>query len=96
MEAINFKPIGTQVIIKLKPVENMTESGIIIPDSIKDAPLTGTIVAVGPGTKNHPMETNVGDIVMFGQYSGFDVEIEGEKYIKQIEQNVLGILGREE
>jgi len=96
MEALDFKPLGTQVIIKLKPVEDRTESGIIIPDSIKDAPLTGTIVAVGPGKKGFPMEISVGDVVLFGQYSGNEIEIDGEKYIRQLEANVLGIIGKDE
>ena len=92
MEKIQFKPLRNQVVLELEPVATTTESGIIIPDSIKDAPLTGTVVAVGPGKKGTPGELKVGHRVLFGQYSGRDIEIEGSKYILQIEDNVLGIL----
>lgn len=93
---MEFKPLRNQIIIELEPVAQTTESGIIIPDSIKDAPLTGTIMAVGPGTKTKPMELKVGDRVLFGQYSGRDIEIEGSKYILQIQDNVLGVFENEE
>ena len=89
---MTFKPLRSQVIIELIPVEQTTKSGIIIPDTIKDAPLTGIIMAVGNGTKSKPMELKVGDKVLFGQYSGNDITIDGIKYIRQIQDNVLGII----
>jgi chaperonin GroES len=93
---MEFKPLRNQVILELEPVAQTTESGIIIPDSMKDAPLTGTVIAIGPGKKNKPMEVKVGDKVLFGQYSGRDIEIEGSKYILQIQDNILGILNYEQ
>ena len=91
----NFKPLRTQVVIKLIPPVDTTESGIFIPSSMQDAPITGVIMAVGPGTKKFKMETKPGDVVLFGQRSGNTIEIDGEEYIRQLEANVLGIISRE-
>ena len=92
METVNFRPLRAEVLIKLHDVAQTTESGIFLPDSEKDRPLTGTVMATGPGTTRIPMEVKVGDVVLFGQYSGNEVEIDGEKYIRQLQANILGIL----
>jgi len=92
MKKITFRPLRAEVLIKLHDVEQTTKSGIILPDSIKDKPLTGTVIAVGPGTSKMDMEVAPGDVILFNQYSGNEVEIDGEKYIRQLQANILGIL----
>ncbi|MBB78267.1 MAG: co-chaperone GroES [Crocinitomicaceae bacterium] len=86
-----FKPLADRVLIQPAPVEMKTASGIIIPDSAKEKPLMGEIIAVGKGKVDEPMTVKVGDKVLYGQYSGTEIKLEGETYLIMRESDVYGI-----
>jgi chaperonin GroES len=86
-----FKPLGDRVLIEPAPAEMKTASGIIIPDSAKEKPLKGKIVAMGNGKKDEPMTVKVGDEVLFGQYSGTEIKIDGSTFLIMREADVYGI-----
>ena len=90
---MNLKPLADRVIIKPTPAEEVTMSGIIIPDSAKEKPLRGTVLAVGNGTKDEEMHLKEGDKVLFGKYAGSEIEFEGEKYLIMRQQDVLAVIG---
>lgn len=90
---MNVKPLADRVIIQPTPAEEVTVAGIIIPDSAKEKPLKGTVLAAGPGTKDEAMELKVGDTVLYGKYAGTEVEIDGEKVLIMRQNDVLAILG---
>ncbi|MFT5858421.1 MAG: chaperonin GroES [Flavobacteriaceae bacterium] len=87
-----FKPLADRVLIEPAPIETKTASGIIIPDSAKEKPLQGKVLAAGSGKVDEPMTLKVGDQVLFGQYSGTEIIIEGEKLLIMRESDVYGIL----
>ena len=78
---MNVKPLADRVLILPAPAEEKTIGGIIIPDSAKEKPLKGSVVAVGNGTKDEEMVLKVGDTVLSGKYAGTEIELDGEKYI---------------
>ena len=78
--ASSIKPLGDRVLVQPAPAEEKTASGIIIPDTAKEKPQRGKVVAVGAGTKDNPMTVQVGDEVLYGQYSGQDLSFDGEDY----------------
>lgn len=90
---MNVKPLADRVIIRLAQAEEVTAAGIIIPDSAKEKPLKGTVIAVGPGTKDEVMELKDGDTVLYGKYAGTELEIEGDKVLIMRQSEVLAILG---
>ncbi|MBR2886603.1 MAG: co-chaperone GroES [Bacteroidales bacterium] len=90
--ALNIKPLGTRVVVKVQEAENKTKSGIYIPDSAKEKPQRGEIVAVGKGTKDEAMELKAGDIVLYGKYAGTSIEIDGEDYLIMNQSDVLAIV----
>ena len=77
---MNIKPLADRVLILSAPAEEKTIGGIIIPDTAKEKPLQGEVVAVGHGTKDEEMVLKVGDTVLYGKYSGTEIEYEGVKY----------------
>jgi chaperonin GroES len=81
------------VLIQPIPAEEVTVAGIIIPDSAKEKPLKGTVLAVGPGTKDEAMQLKAGDVVLYGKYAGTEVEIDNEKVLIMRQSDVLAILG---
>lgn len=90
---MNVKPLADRVIIRPAQAEEVTAAGIIIPDSAKEKPLKGTVIAVGPGTKDEVMELKDGDTVLYGKYAGTELEIEGDKMLIMRQSEVLAILG---
>ena len=90
---MNVKPLADRVIIRPAQAEEVTAAGIIIPDSAKEKPLKGTVIAVGPGTKDEVMELKDGDTVPYGKYAGTELEIEGDKVLIMRQSEVLAILG---
>ncbi len=90
---MNVKPLADRVIIRPAQAEEVTAAGIIIPDSAKEKPLKGTVIAVGPGTKDEVMELKGGDTVLYGKYAGTELEIEGDKVLIMRQSEVLAILG---
>jgi chaperonin GroES len=92
MGTIKMKPLGTRVIIEPSLAEERTKSGIIIPDSAKEKPQSGTVVAAGPGKKDEPMEVTVGDVVLYGKYSGTEISIDGKDYLIMNQSEILAIV----
>jgi chaperonin GroES len=87
---MNIKPLGDRVLVKPAPAEEKV-GGIIIPDTAKEKPLHGTIVAAGKGTKDEEMQLKAGDEVLYGKYSGTEIELEGEKYLMMRQSDVLAV-----
>ncbi|MDI9544605.1 MAG: co-chaperone GroES [Bacteroidales bacterium] len=86
---MTLKPLSDRVLVKPAPAEQKTAGGIIIPDSAKEKPLKGEIIAVGPGTKDETMQLAVGDSVLYGKYSGTEIELDGEKYLIMRQSDIL-------
>ncbi|MEG1579946.1 MAG: co-chaperone GroES [Bacteroidaceae bacterium] len=89
---MNIKPLADRVVIAPTPAEKKTVSGIIIPDTAKEKPLQGKVLAVGNGTKDEEMVLKVGDTVLFGKYAGTEIELGSEKVLIMRQNDVLGIL----
>ncbi len=97
MASLNLRPLGDRVVVKPLEREEVTKSGIVLPDTAKEKPTRGKVVSVGPGKlddKGKPMELGVraGDTVYYGKYSGTDVEVDGEKLVILRESDILGVL----
>lgn len=86
-----FKPLADRVLIEPAPAEVKTASGIIIPDTAKEKPLKGKVVAAGNGKKDEPMTVKVGDEVLYGQYSGTEIKIDGTTFLIMRESDIYGI-----
>lgn len=89
---MNFKPNEDRVLVEAARAEEKTAGGIIIPDTAKEKPQRGTVVAVGPGKKDEPITLNVGDAVFYGKYSGTELSIEGKYYLIMKTSDILGSL----
>lgn len=89
---MNIKPLADRVLIQPAPAEEKTAGGIIIPDTAKEKPLQGKVLAAGNGTKDEEMVLKAGDTVLYGKYSGTEVELDGEKYLIMRQSDVLAIL----
>ena len=89
---MNIKPLSDRVLIEPTAAEEVTMGGIIIPESAKEKPLKGKIVAVGHGTKDEEMVLKEGDVVLYGKYSGTEIEFEGIKYLMMRQSDVLAIV----
>lgn len=89
---MNIRPLADRVLIKPAAAEEKTWGGIIIPDSAKEKPLKGEVMAVGHGTKDEEMVLKVGDNVLYGKYAGTEIEYEGEKYLMMRQSDVLAII----
>ena len=89
---MNVKPLADRVLVKPAEAEEKTASGIIIPDSAKEKPLKGEIIAVGKGTKDEEMVLAQGDHVLYGKYAGTEIELDGEKYLIMRQSDVLAII----
>jgi chaperonin GroES len=89
---MNIKPLGDRVLVKPAPAEEKTVSGIIIPDSAKEKPLKGEVLAVGKGTKDETMEVAVGNTVLYGKYAGTELEWDGEKYLIMRQSDIFAII----
>jgi len=90
---MNIKPLADRVLIEPTAAEETTLGGIIIPDSAKEKPLKGKVLATGNGTKDEEMVLKEGDTVLYGKYAGTEVEIEGKKYLIMRQSDVLAIVG---
>ncbi len=89
---MNIKPLADRVLVKPAAAEEKTIGGIIIPDSAKEKPLKGEVLAVGNGTKDEKMELAVGNNVLYGKYAGTELEWEGEKYLIMRQSDILAII----
>jgi chaperonin GroES len=89
---MNIKPLADRVLINPTPAEEVTVAGIIIPDSAKEKPLKGTVLAAGCGTKDEEMVVKEGDTVLYGKYAGTEIEFEGSKYLIMRQSDILAII----
>ena len=89
---MNIKPLADRVLINPTPAEEVTMAGIIIPDSAKEKPLKGKVLAAGKGTKDEEMTVKEGDTVLYGKYAGTEIEFEGQKYLIMRQNDILAII----
>lgn len=100
MSKINLKPLADRVIVKPSEAEEKTKGGIILPDTAKEKPIEGTVVAAGPGKvsetdgKAIKLEVKVGDKVLYGKYSGTEITVEGVEYLIMRESDIFAIVGK--
>ena len=92
MADLNIRPLADRVIIEPAAAETTTASGIIIPDTAQEKPQKGTVVAVGPGKKDEPVTVNVGDVVLYGKYSGTEFKYENGDYLILREADIMVIV----
>jgi chaperonin GroES len=92
MAKLNIKPLADRVLIEPVAAETKTASGIYIPDTAKEKPQNGVVVAVGPGSKDNPMTVKVGDTVIYGKYTGTELKLEGADYLMMRESDILAIV----
>jgi chaperonin GroES len=94
---MKFRPLHDRVVVKRVEAEEKTPGGIIIPDTAKEKPIEGEVIAVGPGARNErgeivPLDVKVGDRVLFGKWSGTEVKIDGEELLIMKESDIMGII----
>lgn len=89
---MNIKPLADRVLIEPAQAEEKTAGGIYIPDTAKEKPQRGTVVAAGPGTNDNPITVKVGDVVLYGKYSGTELDVEGGSYLMMRESDILAIV----
>ena len=87
-----IKPLADRVVVEPKEAETKTASGLYIPHTAKEKPQQGTVIAVGPGTKDVEMEVKVGDVVLYGKYAGTEVSFEDKKYLIMKQSDILAII----
>jgi len=92
MSKLNVKPLADRVIVEPAPAEEKTASGIIIPDTAKEKPMKGKVVAVGNGKKDEPLTVKVGDNVLYGKYAGTEIQIDGKDYLIMRESDIYAII----
>ncbi len=92
MAKINIKPLADRVLIQPMAAETKTASGIYIPDTAKEKPLNGKVVAVGPGTKDEPVTLKVGNKVLYGKFAGTELKLDGIDYLMMRESDILAII----
>lgn len=94
---MNFRPLHDRVVVRRLEEEQKTAGGIIIPDTAKEKPMQGEVIAVGPGAKNDkgeisPLDVKAGDRVLFGKWSGTEVKIDGEELLIMKESDIMGVI----
>ena len=97
MSKLKIKPLGDRIVVKPMEAEEKTKGGIILPDTVKEKPVEGTIVAAGPGRKSDDgkiveMEVKVGEKILYGKYSGTEVTIDGDEYLIMRERDIFAIV----
>ena len=89
---MNIKPLADRVLIEPAKAEEKTAGGIYIPDTAKEKPQRGTVVAAGPGTSENPITVKVGDVVLYGKYSGTELDFDGGSFLMMRESDILAIV----
>jgi chaperonin GroES len=92
MSKVNIKPLADRVLVEPAAAEEKTASGLYIPDTAKEKPQKGTVIAVGSGKKDEPMTVKVGDQVLYGKYAGKELAVEGHDYLIMRESDIFAIL----
>ena len=90
--SVHVKPIADRVLVEPSPAETTTASGIIIPDTAKEKPQRGTVVAVDNGKKDEPMTVKAGDAILYGKYAGTEITIDGKEYLIMRESDIFAII----
>ncbi len=90
---MNVKPLSDRVLVLPNPAEEKTAGGLFIPDTAKEKPLAGKIVAAGPGTADVTMEVKAGDEVLYGKYAGTEISIDGVQYLIMKQSDILAVIG---
>jgi chaperonin GroES len=90
--SVNIKPLADRVLLEPVAAEQTTASGIIIPDTAKEKPQRGKVIAVGTGKPDEPLTVKVGDTVLYGKYAGTDISLEGKDYLIMRETDILAII----
>lgn len=89
---INIQPLADRVVIQAAPAESTTKSGLYIPESAKEKPQKGIVVAAGPGKKDEPVTVKVGETVLYGKYAGTEITIDGKEYLIMRESDIFAII----
>lgn len=89
---LNITPLHDRIVIEPSPVSNTTKAGIIIPDTAKEKPLQGKVMAVGGGTNENKLTVKVNDTVLYGKHAGTDIEVDGKMYLIMKESDILAII----
>ena len=92
MAKLNLKPLADRVIVEAAPAEEKTASGIIIPDTAKEKPQKGKVIAIGTGKKDEPMTVKVGDTVLYGKYAGTEIQVDGKEYLIMRENDIFAVI----
>ena len=92
MANVNIKPLADRVLIQPMEAESKTASGLIIPDTAKEKPQKGTVIAAGPGTKDEEMQVKPGDVVLYGKYSGTELNVDGTDYLMMRQSDILAVI----
>ena len=92
MAKVSIKPLADRVIVEAAPAEEKTKGGLIIPDTAKEKPQKGKVVAVGTGKKDEPLTVKAGDNVLYGKYSGTEIQIDGKEYLIMRESDIFAIV----
>jgi chaperonin GroES len=92
MAKVNIKPLADRVLVEPVAAEEKTASGIIIPDTAKEKPQRGSIIAIGTGKKDEPLTVIVGDTVLYGKYAGTEITVEGKEYLIMREADIFAVL----
>ncbi|CAN5447814.1 co-chaperone GroES [soil metagenome] len=90
--SVNIKPLADRVLVKADAAEETTKSGLFIPDTAKEKPMRGVVIAVGNGKVDEPITVKVGDKVLYGKYAGTELSVEGEEYLIMRESDIYAIL----
>lgn len=90
--SVNVKPLADRVLVEPMAAETTTASGIIIPDTAKEKPVKGTVVAAGPGKVDEPMTVKVGDTVLYGKYAGTELNVDGKEYLIMRESDIFAVI----
>ncbi len=92
MAKLNIKPLADRVLVEPAAAEEKTVGGIIIPDTAKEKPQKGTVVAAGPGKKDEPMTVKEGNVVLYGKYAGTEITVDGKDYLIMRESDIVAII----
>lgn len=92
MSKVNIKPLADRVVVEAAAAEEKTAGGIIIPDTAKEKPQRGKVVAAGPGKKDEPTSVKVGDTILYGKYAGTEIQVDGKDYLIMRESDIFAII----
>jgi chaperonin GroES len=92
MAKVSIKPLADRVLVESAPAETKTAGGIIIPDTAKEKPMKGKVIAVGTGKKDEPITVKVGDTVLYGKYAGTEIQVDGKEYLIMRESDIYAII----